>query len=124
MFTFDPATTNLLSANITVTGPAYAGAYDTPHSAVKIGNSATEIFVQGTPTTNWVVLEISPALGTSGQIVDLCAGQSGDYCASSFSGQVVSNTPLPAALPLFAAGLGALALLGWCRKRTARSVAV
>jgi hypothetical protein len=33
-------------------------------------------------------------------------------------------TPLPAALPLFAGGLGALGLLGWRRKRTARSVAV
>jgi hypothetical protein len=32
-------------------------------------------------------------------------------------------TPIPAALPLFASGLGALALLGWRRKRTARSVA-
>jgi hypothetical protein len=29
-------------------------------------------------------------------------------------------TPLPAALPLFATGLGALALLGWRRKRPAR----
>jgi hypothetical protein len=30
--------------------------------------------------------------------------------------------PLPAALPLFATGLSALGLLGWRRKRTARSV--
>jgi len=29
----------------------------------------------------------------------------------------VSQTPLPAALPLFASGLGALGLLGWRRKR-------
>jgi hypothetical protein len=29
----------------------------------------------------------------------------------------LSNTPLPAALPLFATGLGALGLLGWRRKR-------
>ena len=29
----------------------------------------------------------------------------------------VANTPLPAALPLFASGLGALGLLGWRRKR-------
>jgi len=29
----------------------------------------------------------------------------------------VSNTPLPAALPLFATGLGALGLFGWRRKR-------
>jgi len=29
----------------------------------------------------------------------------------------VTTTPLPAALPLFAGGLGALGLLGWRRKR-------
>jgi hypothetical protein len=32
-----------------------------------------------------------------------------------------SATPLPAALPLFATGLGALGLLGWRRKRKARA---
>lgn len=31
----------------------------------------------------------------------------------------VTTTPLPAALPLFATGLGALGLLGWRRKRQA-----
>jgi hypothetical protein len=31
----------------------------------------------------------------------------------------ISETPLPAALPLFATGLGALGLLGWRRKRKA-----
>jgi hypothetical protein len=30
------------------------------------------------------------------------------------------STPLPAALPLFATGLGALGLLGWRRKRKSR----
>jgi hypothetical protein len=35
----------------------------------------------------------------------------------------VSSTPLPAALPLFASGLGALGLLGWCRKRKAQAAA-
>jgi hypothetical protein len=33
--------------------------------------------------------------------------------------ELVSSTPLPAALPLFAAGLGGLGLLGWRRKRRA-----
>jgi hypothetical protein len=33
-----------------------------------------------------------------------------------------SATPLPAALPLFAGGLGALAMLGWRRKRRAAEV--
>ena len=35
----------------------------------------------------------------------------------------VSDTPLPAALPLFASGLGALGLLGWSRKRKAQLAA-
>jgi hypothetical protein len=34
--------------------------------------------------------------------------------------QATPATPLPAALPLFATGLGALGLLGWRRKRKAR----
>jgi hypothetical protein len=35
----------------------------------------------------------------------------------------IGTTPLPAALPLFATGLGALGLLGWRRKRKAQAVA-
>ena len=34
-----------------------------------------------------------------------------------------SETPLPAALPLFATGIGGLGLLGWRRKRKAQAVA-
>jgi hypothetical protein len=34
-----------------------------------------------------------------------------------------SETPLPATLPLFATGIGALGLLGWRRKRKAQAVA-
>jgi hypothetical protein len=36
---------------------------------------------------------------------------------------LVSSTPLPAALPLLATGLGGLGLLGWRRKRKAQAVA-
>jgi hypothetical protein len=40
-------------------------------------------------------------------------------------GAVVESaaTPLPAALPLFAGGLGAMGLLGWRRKRKAAAIA-
>jgi hypothetical protein len=41
--------------------------------------------------------------------------------SSSASGQQLTATPLPAALPLFATGLGALGLLGWRRKRKAQA---
>ena len=34
---------------------------------------------------------------------------------------IVSQTPLPAALPLFATGIAALGLLGWRRKRKAQA---
>ena len=34
-----------------------------------------------------------------------------------------TTTPLPAALPLFATGLGALGLLGWRRKRKSQAAA-
>jgi hypothetical protein len=36
---------------------------------------------------------------------------------------VVGTTPVPAALPLFATGLGALGMFGWRRKRKAQAVA-
>jgi hypothetical protein len=46
------------------------------------------------------------------------------FCAGAISPQVSFTsspiaTPLPAALPLFAAGLGIFGLLGWHRKRKA-----
>jgi hypothetical protein len=42
----------------------------------------------------------------------------GSAADQSFTLDVI---PLPAALPLFATGLGALGLLGWRRKRKARA---
>ena len=41
----------------------------------------------------------------------------------SFASTSLAATPLPAALPLFASGLGALGLLGWRRKRKAQAAA-
>ena len=37
-------------------------------------------------------------------------------------GTGMTATPLPAALPLFATGIGGLGLLGWRRKRKAQAV--
>jgi hypothetical protein len=42
---------------------------------------------------------------------------------ATFQSDVNGVVPLPAALPLFASGLGALGLLGWRRKRKASAIA-
>ena len=42
----------------------------------------------------------------------------GDFVVGAISYSRAAETPLPAALPLFATGLGALGLFGWRRKRT------
>jgi hypothetical protein len=42
---------------------------------------------------------------------------------SQYFGSFLVATPLPAALPLFVTGLGALGLLGWRRKRKAQAAA-
>jgi hypothetical protein len=54
-------------------------------------------------------------LGTSGggDLTDVYTG----YYYTTFL--IAASSPLPAALPLFATGLGALGLLGWRRKRKA-----
>ena len=47
----------------------------------------------------------------------------GDLGAWIVSDAPLAQTPLPAALPLFATGLGALGLLGWRRKKKAAAIA-
>jgi hypothetical protein len=81
-----------------------------------------------------------PNLGDLASILE-CLSVSGSSCATFGRDQAVTFgpasdfvgtwsftsdtavTPLPAALPLFATGLGALSLLGWRRKRKTQAVA-
>ncbi len=59
---------------------------------------------------------LSIAIGSSGGyfFTDSAAGGSAHNTIGSIS---VSSTPIPTTLPLLATGLGALAMLGWWRKR-------
>ena len=73
---------------------------------------------------NSFLLQIND-FATSPTFIDFSYAQSGvnavwDATTGSVS---VANTPIPATLPLFAIGLGALGLLGWRRKRKAIAAA-
>jgi hypothetical protein len=75
-------------------------------------------------------IDTRSSLTDSGKI-DVCAVEAGGICSDrndDVGGRFLapgiwsvseSAVPLPAALPLFAAGLGALGLIGWRRKRNA-----
>jgi hypothetical protein len=91
-------------------------------SLTEISNSTEAAFIPytyipGAVTTTEALCNpcssMSPWSGTWSEVYDDApAGDiSADYAI------FVSQTPLPAALPLFAGGLGALSLLGWRRKR-------
>jgi hypothetical protein len=59
-------------------------------------------------------------------IGDFLANTNGFFFSAddrSLGAQVISPRPIPAALPLFASGLGAIGLLGWWRKRKAQAIA-
>jgi hypothetical protein len=61
-------------------------------------------------------------LSTNGDTTDT-GGNGIDLLVYAGAGTPVPATPIPAALPLVATGLGALGLLGWRRKRSPRSLA-
>ncbi len=88
-------------------------------------SSVYTVFIQAD-----AIVEVTNELssGTSTQSVDPTFSFAPDFDATGyslvFSPGIVNGTPLPAALPLFATGIGALGLLGWRRKRKAQAVAV
>jgi hypothetical protein len=82
-----------------------------PSPGLWTANGLGNIVDQGLPT------ELSALL--------TCAGSDCEVTYGGVSHHVdrftVTPTPVPAALPLFATGLGALGLLGWRRKRKAQA---
>jgi len=84
--------------------------------------NSVDFTVTGNDGQTYYVL-VDPFPGSLGTI-DICSspsgctvGQGNIYSADDIT--ITAETPLPAALPLFAGGLGALGLFGWRRKRKA-----
>ncbi len=64
-----------------------------------------------------------PVMLSNGQILDVTLYDAQDWDITPKISFELDPTPLPATLPLFISGLGAIGLLGWRRKRTASVVA-
>jgi hypothetical protein len=121
-FTYGSGTGVTSPISLTKTFAGTGGTYTETLSLVEVTSRAT---------ANQINLELFGVLnGPAGSgFVNTPAGlllsatqAGGTNFAVSWSGTELSNppnnpTPLPAALPLFASGLGALGLLGWRKKR-------
>ena len=83
------------------------------------GNSPFLSFIGTGPTSLTTYSAVLSATGPSMQLSFLGLNPPGWTAVANVSVTPVSSTPLPAALPLFATGLGAIGLFGWRKKRKA-----
>lgn len=133
MFTVDEtaAIPGLTFADLTVTGfTSPENSFDTTSINGFQYPSDSSIEFQFVNTSGYFLVftvDFSPPDTTGSNIVHFPGGNivSGSFSdgliASGLTGIVaLSTTPLPAALPLFATGLGSLGLLGWRRRQRAQ----
>ena len=131
---FDPSQGILTSFSVDITSKIFDAVGVTINASITGFPNLLSITVSGTLSTtptnvNIPGLSSSPfdefnGVGTFPLDFSYTA-DCGTSCAEGWAGDLkltyvfdpVNTTPLPAALPLFATGLGALGLLGWRRKR-------
>jgi hypothetical protein len=127
--TVNDAGTSITAENVSVTepsNPAQSTSFTStcPSCGVAFGDSSElriDLIANGSSTNlNLYIILATGQLDTTG-LMSAYYGSSGftDYLSGTATAEAVSATPLPAALPLYATGLGALVLLRWRRKRKA-----
>ena len=128
---FGALTINVTSPSAIILGDASFLGWGASNSVQSYTSTTVSVegFLNGNPVGTW-----STALSTTG-FTDLIFGgaQVNAFAVTSSGDQQwwlmdnltfnAATTPLPAALPLFATGLGASGLLGWRRKRKAAAIA-
>ena len=133
-FTYD--TTNLVATgvDITLSGPIPAvisqfEAYNYSTVFTGIVFSGTAFSAINPPFDDAISLRFLNSLGNSADPLTqfapafmMVSPAYGIFTATSVTGfaEPVSQAPLPAALPLFTSGVGAMGLFGWWRKRKAK----
>jgi hypothetical protein len=114
------ATTNLPGG---VTGPGSEDHFGTMDlgTAANEGDADVYLYLTATGINSWATAAavLTP---TTGYGAAYSQGFEAVVGGSQYAG-FLAPTPLPAALPLFTSGLGALGLLGWRRKRKAQALA-
>jgi hypothetical protein len=122
------ASTLSVSIDIATPAPLIAGELITFDGIVSGGSSPYTFSWFGPDGAAGATQDITltfPAAGTyivSLDVIDTLTDAGSDAVRVSIS-PASAATPLPAALPLFATGIGAMGLLGWRRKRKAQVVA-
>jgi hypothetical protein len=113
--TYLPATFSGEGLTVDIKGVITGGALD-GDMVVSLGNQEFfDLFVTG---LTFVFGTTTPDVNVINR--SACLGVEGEGCLSQ--SVVPTASPLPAALPLFATGLGAIGLFGWRRKRKAAAV--
>jgi hypothetical protein len=139
---FNPANGTLTSVQETLTGTATWTSSGAPFLSTLLGPS--DIASQGFTGADTITFNMSGMSSSSATLTDFTGTGSTSvelalFVNSTGAGTFATNgtglldtitytftptaTPLPAALPLFATGLGAMGLFGWRRKRKAQAVA-
>jgi len=119
-FDYDTVSGAYTNLAITASGVNTAGETFTTAGIQPVNTGPTSLQVN-TAIVTIVSVHFAANLGTQppgvpDAIVNFVYSDSGHNLHISAAGDIVA-TPLPAALPLFASGLGAIGFIGWRRKR-------